>query len=250
MLRDNGCCWPLAITTMGSPCRAPLLTLGADAGEDGQCPAGTRGGCNPTAGNWGRGSTKRVLAASLYRKGRRVISAPSGRSTSETRIRLCGDLPLRSCGPHGRSACFSAAPCWMPPLAQTRGRWRCPPAPWRGWQDPSGEGDTAGDHDRCRRRLRRVATARRRPAGLVSCRIPALEPLIAALPPQTLWEPPHRPGIPAGVDRVLALAQRLGRPASWWLPGIWCPSRRLGAPLRMVGPRGRAVSPCAAGTVQ
>ena len=58
-----------------------------------------------------------------------------------------------------------------------------------------------------------------------------LEPLIAAVPPQTLWS--HLTALdPAGVDRVLALAQRLGRPASWWLPRDLVPIKAAyGAPL-------------------
>ena len=45
----------------------------------------------------------------------------------------------------------------------------------------------------------------------------ALQQVIAALPPQVQWS--HLTSLdPSGVDRVLTLAQRLGRPASWWLP--------------------------------
>ncbi|MFS1164737.1 hypothetical protein [Aeromonas salmonicida] len=45
----------------------------------------------------------------------------------------------------------------------------------------------------------------------------ALQQMVAALPPKVQWS--HLTSLdPAGVDRVLALAQRLGRPASWWLP--------------------------------
>lgn len=45
----------------------------------------------------------------------------------------------------------------------------------------------------------------------------ALQSLIAALPPHTLWS--HLGALePAAIDRVLMLAERLGRPASWWLP--------------------------------
>ncbi|MGL4251452.1 MAG: hypothetical protein ACRCR1_12650 [Aeromonas sp.] len=44
-----------------------------------------------------------------------------------------------------------------------------------------------------------------------------LQQVVAALPPKVLWS--HLTALdPAGVDRVQALAQRLGRPASWWLP--------------------------------
>lgn len=44
-----------------------------------------------------------------------------------------------------------------------------------------------------------------------------LQQIVAALPPNVQWS--HLTALdPAGVDRVQALAQRLGRPASWWLP--------------------------------
>ncbi|MCY9836605.1 hypothetical protein [Aeromonas media] len=64
----------------------------------------------------------------------------------------------------------------------------------------------------------------------------ALQPLIAALPPQTLWS--HLTALdPAGVDRVLVLAQRLGRPASWWLPRDLAPIKEAyAAPLQDARP--------------
>ncbi|MGT4070062.1 UNVERIFIED_CONTAM: hypothetical protein I5919_14655 [Aeromonas hydrophila] len=50
----------------------------------------------------------------------------------------------------------------------------------------------------------------------------ALQRVIAALPPQVQWS--HLTSLdPSGVDRVLTLAQRLGRPASWWLPTALAP---------------------------
>ncbi|BCO13173.1 hypothetical protein RIMD111065_15290 [Aeromonas hydrophila] len=50
----------------------------------------------------------------------------------------------------------------------------------------------------------------------------ALQRVIAALPPQVQWS--HLTTLdPSGVDRVLTLAQRLGRPASWWLPTSLAP---------------------------
>lgn len=50
----------------------------------------------------------------------------------------------------------------------------------------------------------------------------ALQRVIAALPPQVQWS--HLTSLdPSGVDRVLTLAQRLGRPASWWLPTSLAP---------------------------
>ncbi|WP_323877054.1 hypothetical protein [Aeromonas hydrophila] len=50
----------------------------------------------------------------------------------------------------------------------------------------------------------------------------ALQHVIAALPPQVQWS--HLTSLdPSGVDRVLTLAQRLGRPASWWLPTSLAP---------------------------
>ncbi len=45
----------------------------------------------------------------------------------------------------------------------------------------------------------------------------ALQQVVAALPPNVLWS--HLTALdPGGVDRLQVLAQRLGRPASWWLP--------------------------------
>ncbi|MFB2862110.1 hypothetical protein [Aeromonas sp. MdU4] len=45
----------------------------------------------------------------------------------------------------------------------------------------------------------------------------ALQQVIAALPPNVQWS--HLTSLdPVGLDRTLALSQRLGRPASWWLP--------------------------------
>lgn len=45
----------------------------------------------------------------------------------------------------------------------------------------------------------------------------ALQQVVAALPPKAQWS--HLTALdPAGVDRVQALAQRLARPPSWWLP--------------------------------
>ncbi|MGN5261454.1 hypothetical protein LEO78_13545 [Aeromonas hydrophila] len=50
----------------------------------------------------------------------------------------------------------------------------------------------------------------------------ALQHVIAALPPQVQWS--HLTSLdPSGADRVLTLAQRLGRPASWWLPTALAP---------------------------
>jgi hypothetical protein len=50
----------------------------------------------------------------------------------------------------------------------------------------------------------------------------ALQSLVAALPPHVIWS--HLGALdPAGVDRTLVLAQRLGRPASWWLPQALSP---------------------------
>ena len=116
----------------------------------------------------------------------------------------------------------------MPPWLQTLGRWRCQPAPWRGLGKILWGGE-----------IQRVITTDAvgafaelpLPADALLVWHPAedpgtLEPLIAALPPQTLWS--HLTALDPGRGRQSAgmLAQRLGRPASWWLPGIWCPSRR------------------------
>ncbi|MGN5172244.1 hypothetical protein [Aeromonas sp. 102P] len=64
----------------------------------------------------------------------------------------------------------------------------------------------------------------------------ALQQVVAALPPNVQWS--HLTSLdPAGVDRVLALAQRLGRPASWWLPRDLAPIiNTYGQPLNEARP--------------
>ena len=64
----------------------------------------------------------------------------------------------------------------------------------------------------------------------------ALQQVVAALPPNVLWS--HLTALdPAGVDRVQALAQRLGRPASWWLPRELAPIKEAyAAPLQDARP--------------
>lgn len=63
----------------------------------------------------------------------------------------------------------------------------------------------------------------------------ALQSLVAALPPHVVWS--HLGALdPAGVDRVLTLAQRLGRPASWWLPQALSPIKATYA-TSMTDPR-------------
>ena len=64
----------------------------------------------------------------------------------------------------------------------------------------------------------------------------ALQLVVAALPPNVLWS--HLTALdPAGVDRVQALAQRLGRPASWWLPRDLAPIKEAyAAPLQDARP--------------
>ncbi|WP_182788481.1 hypothetical protein [Aeromonas media] len=64
----------------------------------------------------------------------------------------------------------------------------------------------------------------------------ALQQVVAALPPNVLWS--HLTALdPAGVDRVQALAQRLGRPASWWLPRDLAPIKEAyAAPLQDARP--------------
>ena len=207
-------------------------------------------GCNPTAGNWGEG--QRAGAGGPVSQGE-GISAPSSRSTSKTKgIRLCSDLPLRLRAAR-RSACSQRRhPAGCRPWLQTLGEVALPARTLAQLARSSGEGE-----------IQRVITTDAvgafaelpLPADALLVWYPAgipgtLEPLIAALPPQTLWS--HLTALdPAGVDRVLALAQRLGRPASWWLPRIWrCPSRRLTGSPGDGGPGSRAVSPCAAGAVQ
>lgn len=163
---------------------------------------------------------ERVLAA-LYRKGEASFSPVEQINFEDKGIRLCGDQPLRLRSSRPFSLFFSdgtlldAAP-WL----RTLGEVALPARTLAGlgkilW----GEGDI----------LRLISTDSvgafaelALPPDALLVWLPledpgALQPLIAALPPHILWS--HLTALdPAGVDRVQVLAQRLGRPASWWLP--------------------------------
>ncbi|BBQ25451.1 hypothetical protein WP2W18C05_16670 [Aeromonas sp. WP2-W18-CRE-05] len=177
---------------------------------------------------------ERVLAA-LYRKGEGHFSPIEQIDFEDKGIRLCTDLPLRLRAARPFSLFLSGGTLLdAAPWLQTLGEVALPARTLAQlgkilW----GEGE-----------IQRVITTDAigafaelpLPADALLVWYPAedpgtLEPLIAALPPQTLWS--HLTALdPAGVDRVLALAQRLGRPASWWLPRDLVPIKAAyGAPL-------------------
>jgi hypothetical protein len=177
---------------------------------------------------------ERVLAA-LYRKGEGHFSPIEQIDFEDKGIRLCSDLPLRLRAARPFSLFLSGGTLLdVAPWLQTLGEVALPARTLAQigkilW----GEGE-----------IQRVITTDAvgafaelpLPADALLVWYPAedpgtLEPLIAALPPQTLWS--HLTALdPAGVDRVLALAQRLGRPASWWLPRDLVPIKAAyGAPL-------------------
>lgn len=168
---------------------------------------------------------ERVLAA-LYRKEEASFSPVEQIDFEDKGIRLCSDHSLRLRSSRPFSLFFSggtlldAAP-WLQTLGEV-----VLPARTIGelgkilW----GEGDI----------LRVISTDSvgafaelKLPPDALLVWIPpqdpgALQPLIAALPPQISWS--HLTALdPAGVDRVQVLAQRLGRPASWWLPQALAP---------------------------
>ncbi|WP_421187764.1 hypothetical protein [Aeromonas sanarellii] len=177
----------------------------------------------------------RVLAA-LYRKGEASFSPIEQIDFEDKGIRLCRDLPLRLRSARPFSLFFSGGTLLdATPWLQTLGEVALPVRTLTGlgkilW----GEGDI----------LRVISTdcvgafaELRLPADALLVWHPAedpgaLQPLIAALPPHTLWS--HLTTLdPTGVDRVLMLAQRLGRPASWWLPQDLVPIKAAyGAPLQ------------------
>ena len=177
---------------------------------------------------------ERVLAA-LYRKGEGHFSPIEQIDFEDKGIRLCSDLPLRLRAARPFSLFLSGGTLLdAAPWLQTLGEVALPARTLAQlgkilW----GEGE-----------IQRVITTDAvgafaelpLPADALLVWYPAedpgtLEPLIAALPPQTLWS--HLTALdPAGVDRVLALAQRLGRPASWWLPRDLVPIKTAyGVPL-------------------
>lgn len=163
---------------------------------------------------------ERVLAA-LYRKGEASFSPIEQINFEDKGIGLCSDLPLRLRSPRPFSLFFSGGTLLdAAPWLQTLGEVALPARTLAGlgkilW----GEGD-----------IQRVISTDSigafaelvLPDDALLVWIPPdepglLQPLVAALPPQIGWS--HLTALdPAGVDRVQVLAQRLGRPASWWLP--------------------------------
>ena len=182
---------------------------------------------------------ERVLAA-LYRKGRRA-SVRSSRSTLKTRGYGCAAICRCACGPPRPFSLFFSGGTLLDaaPWLHTLGEVALPARTLAGlgkilW----GEGeiqrvistDSVG-----------VFAELSLPDDALLVWLPAqdpgaLQPLIAALPPQTLWS--HLTALdPAGVDRVLVLAQRLGRQASWWLPRDLAPIKEAyAAPLQDARP--------------
>ncbi|MBW3833626.1 hypothetical protein GNY90_16435 [Aeromonas hydrophila] len=163
---------------------------------------------------------ERVLAA-LYRKSEVSFSPNEQIDFEDKGIRLCADQLLRLRAPQPFSLFFSGGALLdAAPWLQALGEVALPERNLAGlgkilW----GEGE-----------LLRVITTDSvgafaelvLPAGTLLVWAPAsaqqaLQQVIAALPPQVQWS--HLTSLdPSGVDRVLTLAQRLGRPASWWLP--------------------------------
>ncbi|MCP1265186.1 hypothetical protein [Aeromonas hydrophila] len=168
---------------------------------------------------------ERVLAA-LYRKSEVSFSPNEQIDFEDKGIRLYADQLLRLRAPQPFSLFFSGGTLLdAAPWLQALGEVALPERNLAGlgkilW----GEGD-----------LLRVITTDSvgafaelvLPAGTLLVWAPApaqqaLQQVIAALPPQVQWS--HLTSLdPSGVDRVLTLAQRLGRPASWWLPTSLAP---------------------------
>lgn len=168
---------------------------------------------------------ERVLAA-LYRKSEVSFSPNEQIDFEDKGIRLCADQLLRLRAPQPFSLFFSGGALLdAAPWLQALGEVALPERNLAGlgkilW----GEGE-----------LLRVITTDSvgafaelmLPAGTLLVWAPApaqqaLQQVIAALPPQVQWS--HLTSLdPSGVDRVLTLAQRLGRPASWWLPTALAP---------------------------
>ncbi|MDL5384117.1 hypothetical protein ACTG2N_23425 [Aeromonas hydrophila] len=168
---------------------------------------------------------ERVLAA-LYRKSEVSFSPNEQIDFEDKGIRLCADQLLRLRAPQPFSLFFSGGTLLdAAPWLQALGEVALPERNLAGlgkilW----GEGE-----------LLRVITTDSvgafaelvLPAGTLLVWAPAsaqqaLQQVIAALPPQVQWS--HLTSLdPSGVDRVLTLAQRLGRPASWWLPTALAP---------------------------
>lgn len=187
----------------------------------------------PTPEEWFHGQgwqlaeqvNERVLAA-LYRKSEVSFSPNEQIDFEDKGIRLCADQLLRLRASEQFSLFFSGGTLLdSAPWLQALGEVALPERTLAGlgkilW----GEGE-----------LLRVITTDSvgafaelvLPAGTLLIWAPAsaqqaLQQVIAALPPQVQWS--HLTSLdPSGVDRVLTLAQRLGRPASWWLPTSLAP---------------------------
>ncbi|PJG57904.1 hypothetical protein CUC53_15570 [Aeromonas cavernicola] len=163
---------------------------------------------------------KRVLAA-LYRKAEVDFTPAEQIDFEDKGVRLCSDqlVRLRAIEPFSLfisgGALLDAAP-WLQALGEValsaRTLHRLGKVLW-----PEGELQRIISTD-C---IGAFAELRLTPGTLLvwaPATLPAaLQQVVAALPSNVKWS--HMTSIdPAGVDRVLMLAQRLGRPASWWLP--------------------------------
>ena len=182
---------------------------------------------------------ERVLAA-LYRKGEASFSPVEQINFEDKGIRLCSDLPLRLRAARPFSLFFSGGTLLdAAPWLHTLGEVALPARTLAGlgkilW----GEGeiqrvistDSVGAFAELLLESGSLLVWAPPSASL------ALQQVVAALPPNVLWS--HLTALdPAGVDRVQALAQRLGRPASWWLPRVLAPIKEAyAAPLQDARP--------------
>ncbi|MDM5132081.1 hypothetical protein ACW5XW_21880 [Aeromonas piscicola] len=168
---------------------------------------------------------ERVLAA-LYRKPEATFSPNEQIDFEDKGIRLCTDQLLRLRAPQPFSLFFSGGTLLdAAPWLQALGELALPERTLAGlgkilWGEGNIERVITTDSVGAFAELALCA-------GSLLVWAPttaqvALQQVVAALPPNVQWS--HLTSLdPAGVDRTLALAQRLGRPASWWLPTAFSP---------------------------
>ncbi|POG24680.1 hypothetical protein C2855_06130 [Aeromonas bestiarum] len=168
---------------------------------------------------------ERVLAA-LYRKPEATFSPNEQIDFEDKGIRLCADQLLRLRAPQPFSLFFSGGTLLdAAPWLQALGELALPERTLAGlgkilWGEGNIERVITTDSVGAFAELALCA-------GSLLVWSPttaqvALQQVVAALPPNVQWS--HLTSLdPAGVDRTLTLAQRLGRPASWWLPTAFSP---------------------------
>ncbi|MCH7349257.1 hypothetical protein [Aeromonas sp. MR7] len=168
---------------------------------------------------------ERVLAA-LYRKPEATFSPNEQIDFEDKGIRLCADQLLRLRAPQPFSLFFSGGTLLdAAPWLQALGELALPERTLAGlgkilWGEGNIERVITTDSVGAFAELALCA-------GSLLVWAPttaqvAWQQVVAALPPNVQWS--HLTSLdPAGVDRTLALAQRLGRPASWWLPTAFSP---------------------------